>query len=58
MFANRIIIFCLEILNSVEKYSTRCSHSAASIGNNIFPEGIIKLKYFTVYIALPLPTAH
>jgi hypothetical protein len=32
---NGIIMFCLELCDSVEKFSTRCSHSAFSIGNNI-----------------------
>ncbi len=40
---NRIVMFCLELWYSAEKYSTRCSHSAVSMGNNIFPNGIMKL---------------
>jgi hypothetical protein len=42
-FQNRIIMFCLELCYSVETYNTRCSHSAVSIGNNIFPNGVMKL---------------
>ncbi len=30
IFANRIIIFCLELWYPVEKYSTRCSHPQLS----------------------------
>ncbi len=36
-FQNRIMMFCLELLYFVEKYSTRCSHSAVIMGNKIFP---------------------
>ncbi len=41
-FHNRIIMFCLELWYFVETNSTKCSHSAVSIGNNIFPNGIMK----------------
>jgi hypothetical protein len=35
---SEITIFCREV------YSTRNSHTAVSIGNNIFPKGIMKLQ--------------
>ncbi len=41
-FKNTIIIFCLELWYSVEKYSTRCSHPAVYKGNNTFLKGIMK----------------
>jgi hypothetical protein len=41
-FQNRIIMFGLDIMERL-KY-TRCSHSAVSIGNNIFPNGVMKFQ--------------
>ncbi len=35
-FQKKIKMFCLEIWYSGEKYSTRCSHSAVSIGTTYF----------------------
>jgi len=34
IFANGMKLVCPELWYSEEKYSTRCSHSAISIGNN------------------------
>jgi hypothetical protein len=31
-----------------EECSTRCSHSAISIGNNIFPNGIIEITVYSI----------
>jgi hypothetical protein len=45
-FKNRIIMFCVELWYSVEKYITRCSHSTVSIGNNMFKNVIIKLRKY------------
>jgi hypothetical protein len=41
-FKNTIIIFCLELWYSAEKFSTRCSYPAVCKENNIFPKGIMK----------------
>ncbi len=35
-------MLCVELWYSVEKFSAGCSHSAVSLGNNIFPNWIIK----------------
>jgi hypothetical protein len=54
-FQNRIIMFCLELSYSVEKYITRCNHSTVSIGNNIFPNRIMKLlQRWSLDLLLPL----
>jgi hypothetical protein len=45
-FQNIIIMFCMELCYSVEKYNVRCRHSDLSIGNNIFRNGIMKLEKF------------
>jgi hypothetical protein len=37
-------MFCLELCYSGGMYRTRCGHSVVSLGNNIFPNGIMKLK--------------
>jgi len=46
---NRIKIISPVLQYSVENYSTRCSHSAVSIGNNIFPKGIMKIRVVILY---------
>ncbi len=48
-FQIRIVMFTLELWYSVEKYSTRCSHSAVSIWNK---SGIIKLQIRTTEMLL------
>jgi hypothetical protein len=44
-------MFCLELSYSRQQYrSTRCSHSAVSIGNNIFPNIIMKFQKYRRFI--------
>ncbi len=53
-FQNRIIMLCLELqyytvfCREVQYY--RCSRSAVTIGNNIFPIGIMKLQQYRRFI--------
>jgi hypothetical protein len=37
-------MFCPKLIYSKEKCSTRCSHSAVSIGNIVLANGITKLQ--------------
>jgi hypothetical protein len=49
-FQNIIIMFCLGY--SVEKYSTKCSHLAVSIGNNTYLYRIMKSQKYRRFMFL------